>query len=183
MTLQRFGMASLVCAACVLAACNEDSSTAPGSQTQTFRATMNAANEISTPDTNSATGTGTATFTVHDTTVTFSVVVTGLTGAANGAHIHGPLSTDDAQENKGLVVNISSFTTLGTGTSGTLMTGSFGPSKVLVAAGITQDQATQIVANPAGYYFNVHTALHPGGEIRGTIRPVASAAGTSNPGY
>jgi len=176
-------MASLVCAACVVAACNEDDSTGPGSQTQTFRATMNAANEISTPDTNSATGTGTATFTVHDTTVTFSVVVSGLTGAANGAHIHGPLSADDAQENKGLVVNISSFTTLSTVTNGTLMTGSFGPGKVLVAAGGATFDSLLVWMATGRTYFNVHTALHPGGEVRGTIRPVASGATTGGSGY
>lgn len=34
---------------------------------------------------------------------------------------------------------------------------------------ISQEQATQIVANPAGYYFNVHTSLNPGGAVRGQL--------------
>jgi CHRD domain-containing protein len=34
---------------------------------------------------------------------------------------------------------------------------------------ITQDQATQIVANPAGYYFNVHTPVNGGGAVRGQL--------------
>jgi hypothetical protein len=35
-----------------------------------------------------------------------------------------------------------------------------------------QDPATlaqQIIDNPAGYYFNVHTALNPGGAVRGQL--------------
>ena len=34
---------------------------------------------------------------------------------------------------------------------------------------ITQDQATQIVANPSGFYFNVHTQVNPGGAVRGQL--------------
>jgi hypothetical protein len=34
---------------------------------------------------------------------------------------------------------------------------------------ITQDEATQIVANPAGFYFNVHTPVNPGGAVRGQL--------------
>ena len=31
------------------------------------------------------------------------------------------------------------------------------------------DVANQIIANPAGFYFNVHTALNPGGALRGQL--------------
>jgi hypothetical protein len=31
------------------------------------------------------------------------------------------------------------------------------------------DVANQIIANPAGFYFNVHTALNPGGAARGQL--------------
>ena len=34
---------------------------------------------------------------------------------------------------------------------------------------ITQANAQQIVANPAGFYFNVHTPLNPTGAIRGQL--------------
>jgi hypothetical protein len=37
------------------------------------------------------------------------------------------------------------------------------------ATAVTQDQATQIVANPAGFYFNVHTPVNPGGAVRGQL--------------
>jgi hypothetical protein len=35
--------------------------------------------------------------------------------------------------------------------------------------GINIEVANQIIANPAGYYFNVHTALNPAGAIRGQL--------------
>jgi len=31
------------------------------------------------------------------------------------------------------------------------------------------DIATQILANPAGFYFNSHSALNPGGVVRGQL--------------
>ena len=39
----------------------------------------------------------------------------------------------------------------------------------LTQTGLTQDQATQIVNNPAGFYFNVHTPVNPNGAIRGQL--------------
>ena len=41
----------------------------------------------------------------------------------------------------------------------------------LTINGITIDQtnATNIVANPAGFYFNVHTTVNPGGAVRGQM--------------
>jgi hypothetical protein len=34
---------------------------------------------------------------------------------------------------------------------------------------VTQEQAQAIVANPAGFYFNAHTAVNPGGAVRGQL--------------
>ena len=34
---------------------------------------------------------------------------------------------------------------------------------------VNQDQATQMFNNPAGFYFNVHTAANPGGVSRGQM--------------
>ena len=34
---------------------------------------------------------------------------------------------------------------------------------------LDQADATNIVANPAGFYFNVHTAINPGGAVRGQL--------------
>jgi hypothetical protein len=34
---------------------------------------------------------------------------------------------------------------------------------------ITTDQVNQILANPPAFYFNIHTALNPGGVARGQL--------------
>jgi hypothetical protein len=42
----------------------------------------------------------------------------------------------------------------------------------LTGRSITLAQVTQILANPNGYYFNVHTPLNPAGAVRGQlVRP------------
>ena len=39
----------------------------------------------------------------------------------------------------------------------------------LTTSSLSQDQAQQIVANPAGFYFNVHTNANPTGAVRGQL--------------
>jgi hypothetical protein len=34
---------------------------------------------------------------------------------------------------------------------------------------VSQADAQAIISNPSGYYFNIHTALTPGGAIRGQL--------------
>ena len=34
---------------------------------------------------------------------------------------------------------------------------------------ISQSQATTVLANPAGHYFNMHSALNPIGVVRGQL--------------
>ena len=36
-------------------------------------------------------------------------------------------------------------------------------------ANLTGDQATSIINNPAGFYFNVHTQINPSGVMRGQL--------------
>jgi hypothetical protein len=44
-----------------------------------------------------------------------------------------------------------------------------GTVNVSLTAPVTQTDAAAIMANPAAYYFNVHTALNPGGAVRGQL--------------
>jgi hypothetical protein len=44
---------------------------------------------------------------------------------------------------------------------------------------VPSDRAAAILSNPAGHYFNVHTALNPGGAIRGQL---AGGGATVDPG-
>lgn len=75
-----------------------------------------------------------------------------------GAHIHNAPAGTNAPVyiNTGLA---AAEVTLGNGS------GSFTKSP----GGVTVEQAQNLVNNPAGYYFNVHTQLNGGGAIRGQL--------------
>ena len=100
------------------------------------------------------TATGAATVTLNTATgaVTVDGTFTGLTGNATAAHIHG-LATPPATAP--VIVPLTATMA----TSGTL-TGS---------GTLTSAQITGMIAGMT--YLNIHTALHPGGEIRGNIGP------------
>ena len=78
----------------------------------------------------------------------WTVNYSGLTGPATGAHFHGPAAIS---ENAGVVVPL-------TGSLASPITGS---------ATLTDAQAADLMAGK--WYFNVHTAANPGGEIRGQV--------------
>ena len=59
-------------------------------------------------------------------------------------------------------------TGLSPGTAVTLANDGTG-SLNLTTSSLSQDQAQQIVANPAGFYFNVHTNANPSGAVRGQL--------------
>ena len=75
------------------------------------------------------------------------------------AHIHQAASGT----NGGVVVNMvpaAGEVTMPNG-SGSYVKSGFAVSPV--------DLANQIINNPAGFYFNCHTALNPGGVVRGQL--------------
>lgn len=167
--MQNRGMALTIAAAgIVLAACGSSTdSTPPVSKIVTFKAVMNAANEVPP---NASTGTGTFTATLDTSTNVFTYVFTftGLTTNTTLGHIHGPASTTQAigallnfATLPGATFNLGVTTGGGGGTvtlnAATSITGTVnGDSlKKLLFAGLT--------------YANVHTTQNPGGEIRGQI--------------
>ena len=126
----------------------------------TYIALLSGANERPTPVTSN--GNGAAAFTVNGGTVSYVVTFSRLTGAPQGAHIHGPAS---ASQTANVVVD---FPTTGqTGTSGVL-TGSFNASSIRVA-GISMDSLLTLLRT-GNAYVNVHTAQNTAGEIRGQTR-------------
>jgi hypothetical protein len=136
----------------------------------TFRATLLPSNEVP-PVSNSETSvSGTMNITINATrdaagtitaaTVDFSGSVTGFPAgsAVTAAHIH----PGAAGVNGGFIINLGLAAgeiplTSGTGTI----------TKTGISA--TVDQVNQIINNPAGFYFNVHSSLNGGGVARGQL--------------
>jgi len=172
-------MNKLVMLACVTglaaAGCGNDSPAEPTGPTTTntvFTVALTAANEVP-PIANAeagATGTGTITFHVtRDTagivtasTVDFVVTLANFPAGATArlSHIHtgaagvvGPVLIDTGLSPAAPVVMPAG-------------TGSFSFLGVQVSA----DNASAILANPAGFYLNVHSVLNGSGVVRGQLR-------------
>ena len=169
-------LAILGCLAVLASACGSDnkSPTGPSAQPTTinFTAALNPANEVPPVTNADATGRGTGTFTLNLTrdgagaiTAASATFVYSLTGFPNGTsvtltHIHegGPAIAGGVKINTGLSAANALVLANGTLTNQTF-------SNIAVDAGLAQ----QIIDNPNGYYFNVHTAINPGGAVRGQL--------------
>lgn len=156
-----------------VAGCSDDSSTPNNPSPSTnpiFTANLSPANEVPPVSNAESTVSGTANITLNTTrdsagnvtsaSATFNVTLGGLpTGSAiNIAHIHEGAATCACP----VVVN----TSLAAGEvtiSNNLA--SFTKSNITVQAAVAQ----RMIANPAGFYFNVHSTLNPGGVARGTL--------------
>jgi len=156
----------------LVAGCGSSTPAAPTTPTNpTFTATLSPANENPAIVGAEAVGSGTATVTMVTTkdangnvtaaTATFVVNLTGFPAGTpiNIAHIH----TGAAGVNGGIVVN--SLITAGQNVL-TTGSGSFTASNLTISP---VDVANQILANPAGFYFNVHSTNNPGGVARGQL--------------
>ena len=142
-------------------ACDEDEDPNGPPDTLTFTANLTGGAERPTPVTTAAPATATFTATTVGTvtTVAYTVMVTGLSGPATAAHIHGPADANNAAN------PIVTLTVTGTGTSGALVVGSF------TTTGNASINMAQLLAHmeAGNTYINIHTAANPGGEIRGQI--------------
>lgn len=137
--------ASAIVAVFVLAAC--------GAALPQFSANLTTEAEVPTPTLNGATPDGSATATLNsdESQLVVSGTFEGLTGAAAGAHIHGP-----AEE--GVTAGVLFALTFDAATSGEL-SGTWDD--------ITEQQVQQL--RDGLFYVNVHTAQNPAGEIRGQL--------------
>lgn len=155
------------------AGCDDDSPTAPGNPNQIqFRVTMNTANEVpplSNASEAAATGTATIVFNVTrdgSNNITggtadfqFSLATFPAGSTARAAHIHtgaagvqGPILVDTG-------LTAASPVNMPSGV------GAFTATGIPLTATIIND----IINNPAGFYFNVHTVLNPAGAVRGPL--------------
>jgi hypothetical protein len=116
--------------------------------TVNFSADLKAASEVPPKD-SPATGQFTATFDTTTKQLQYKATYSDLTGPATMAHIHGPAP---AGKNAGVVVPVPKDKLA---------------SPIEGTATLTDAQAKDLLAG--NYYFNVHTAKNPGGEIRGQI--------------
>ena len=141
----------------------------------TFDGTLSGANEI--PPVVSP-GTGTATVVLDTTAQTLQINATfsGLTSNDTMAHIHccAPLGT-----NAGVATTVPAFPGFPLGvTSGTYSSavfdltqpGIYNPAFITLEGGFTQAEAALIAGlENEQTYFNIHTMMNPGGEIRSQL--------------
>lgn len=173
--MKRLMSAAILClsAGLFVSAC-DDSTGAPPSgpniPNPTFRATLSPANEVP-PVTNAEAGasgsmditivaTRDVTGAITSASVNFNGTVSGFPAGStvNIAHIHPGVAGSNGSilVNTGLVPGEVSLSS-GNGTI------------VKNGVGINIETANQLIANPSAFYFNVHTALNPGGALRGQL--------------
>jgi hypothetical protein len=155
-----------------VAACGSDSPTNPSTGPIAFTAALSAANEVPAVTNADANGRGTATMTLN--------VPRDSSGAVTGGGTMNfvvPLSGFPA----GTPVILAHIHPGAAGATGSPLvnTGLSAASPVVLADGtgtltfndvpVDQVKAQQIVSNPAGFYFNAHTVLNPGGAVRGQL--------------
>lgn len=124
-----------------------------------YKADLKASNQNPPIQGAEATCAGSATITVTGAQAKFDVTVTGCpaTTVINIAHIH----EGAAGVNGGVKVN----TTLAAGQ----LTLTGGGATLSRTVPIDLAQAAAIAANPAGFYFNMHSTANPNGVIRGQL--------------
>jgi hypothetical protein len=160
----------------LVSGCGSSSPAAPATPTNpTFTATLLPANENPAIVGAEASGHGDATVTLVVTkdsagnvtaaTGTFVVNLSGFPANTpiNIAHIH----TGGPTVNGAVVMNSLL-------TAGTIVTNAAGAATFTAAnlSFTSVDIANQVLANPAAFYFNVHSTLNPGGVARGQLARV-----------
>lgn len=160
--------------ATLVAACGDDNGPTGPSNTGplVFTAELSAANEVPPVTNAEANARGNATITINVPrdangaptgagTANFAVQLSGFPAGTPAilAHIH----TGAAGVNGGVVVN----TGLSPGAPIVIADGT--ATMTINDRPVSQEVATNIMNNPAGFYFNVHTPLNPGGAVRGQL--------------
>jgi hypothetical protein len=152
-------------------ACDDDNPVGPSNEDIRFTAALLASNEVPAVTNAESTATGTMTATLKVTkdaggtitaaTMDFTVTLAGLqpTTSLSAAHIHpGTAGTTGA-----FIINLNLVSTdapvSATGTA------SFTKNAIVV----DPTQAAGVIANPAAFYFNVHSTANGGGVARGQL--------------
>jgi len=172
--MKRLSPIALVLAIAAAGCSSNSSPTNPSPTNPTFTAALSPANEVPPVTNAESTVSGNASITlvtakdaagnITSASATFVVNLTGFPAgsAVNIAHIHEGASTCACP----VVVNTSLAAGEVTITNGVA---SFTKSGITVDPAVAQ----RILANPSGFYFNVHTTLNAGGVARGTLTRVS----------
>jgi len=169
--MKRSGVLLLALCLFGAAGCGDDNTTAPTNQPMVFTAQLSPANEVPAISNAENTGRGAVQITFHVTRDAAGAVASGTvdfhfqlnafpsTTTVVGAHIHSAA----AGVNGGIVINTGVVATGAvTSTDGVI---TFSQNGVSASAATMQ----AIINNPAGFYFNVHSPLNPGGFARGQL--------------
>jgi hypothetical protein len=116
-------------------------------ETMNMKADLTGTSEVP-PVTTSAKGSLTVSYDTVSKRLAWKGTVSGLSGQATAAHFHGPA---EPGKNAGVLVPAPG-----------VKTGAFEG-----AATLTDEQARALMAGQT--YFNIHTAAHPNGEVRGQV--------------
>jgi CHRD domain/PEP-CTERM motif len=151
----------------------------PAQAATLFATTLSSANET-TPNTSTATGSGTLLLSTSQNSIDVVLSWAGLTGPATGGHVHccafqganGPVAIDFGPSSvaTGSLTRTYDLTLLTTYTGGfvTANGGTAASARAAFVAGLLGGKA----------YYNVHTATNPGGEIRGQLVGAVPEAAT-----
>jgi hypothetical protein len=156
-------------------ACDDDSPTGPSSSGAiVFTAELRASNEVPAISNAESNGQGTATITFSvprdgsgnvtgEGTWNVQAVISGLTNDSfiRAAHIHTGAAGVAPPANIFVDTRLTPANQIPT--PGGAATINFEGVQIL------QSQAQAVMDNPAGYYFNMHSPLNPGGVIRGQL--------------
>jgi hypothetical protein len=112
-----------------------------------LHATLKAAWEVPAKP-GSGNGKLTASYDTDSKVLTYHVQYSDLSGPATAAHFHGPATMSTNAKPQVIVATPIANPIDGTAT-------------------LTDDQAADLLAGK--YYFNIHTAANPGGEVRGQV--------------
>jgi hypothetical protein len=164
-------LSGLLVLGCVMAGCGSDTVTAPSSTLSArFTAVLLPASEVPPVAGSEASGSATAAVTFNLTndssgnvtaaTMDVSVTATGFPAgtALTASHIHPGV----AGTNGGILVSLGLA-------AGEVVFATGSGSFTKQGMTLTVDQANSILANPAGFYLNIHTASNPGGVARGQL--------------
>lgn len=121
---------------------------AAGAATLHFATNLKGADEVP-PNATTGVGHVSATLDTGAKTLTYTVSYSGLTGPATMAHFHGP-AAPGVNAPVAVPVPMSAL-----------------PSPMAGTATLDDGQIADLEAGK--WYFNIHTAAHPGGEIRGQL--------------